>query len=130
MLFCVKCGSELPSGASFCPVCGHAVEDGTRLDLPSVGINGRPMRKKMTALSRLARAMMFVGMGISAFAIFPLIWTIPMAEHYNRSILEGHDVSTAFKICSLILVSRVAGVLMLMDSKNNETNSTGANARI
>ena len=44
-----------------------------------------------------------------------LAWTLPMLKSYNRKKAEGLPIATGFKVCTLIFVSLVAGILMLCD---------------
>ena len=50
-----------------------------------------------------------------------LSWMIPMTVHYFKSIAKQEPLSLTYKICSLIFVSPVAGILMLVnDGKINQ----------
>ena len=54
---------------------------------------------------------------IRAFSyLLPLCWQIPMTIVYFEKIKNGERVGTGFKVCSLIFVSIVAGILMLCDN--------------
>lgn len=56
-------------------------------------------------------------MGLSFFLI-PLAWCIPMTVSYFKNVNNGAPVSTGVKVCSLIFVSMVGGILMLCDKEN------------
>lgn len=55
---------------------------------------------------------------IIVFTIISLItlsWCLPMTIVYFHKIKSGARIGTGFKICTLIFVSQVAGILMLCD---------------
>ncbi len=53
--------------------------------------------------------------------VVSLLWLIPMTVHYFKSVAKQQPVSLAFKICTIIFASPVAGVLMLLsDGKINQ----------
>lgn len=59
---------------------------------------------------------MIIGCISFAFLYLPtLIWTIPMTVYYWKKVNDNEPVGTAFKICSLLFVNIVAGILMLCD---------------
>ena len=100
--YCIKCGAPLPHGAPICLKCG--CEADTKAKGPST-------------LSTVAKAFMIVGCVVAGLeALLPLCWAIPMTLHYHRCLEEGKPVSTAFKVCSLLFVNTVAGILMLCDN--------------
>lgn len=50
--------------------------------------------------------------------LISLVWKIPMTVRYCKSIdKSGLPVGTGFKICSLLFVSMIAGILMLCDNE-------------
>ena len=52
---------------------------------------------------------------ILILTIVRLAYVIPMTIVYRRKTLKLQDVSVAFKVCTLIFVNLVAGILMLCD---------------
>lgn len=54
---------------------------------------------------------------LCVFGFIPLAWQIPMTVVYFKRTKNEQDVSIAFKICALIFVSPIAGILMLCDNK-------------
>lgn len=107
MKYCTKCGNELYDEAVICPKCGCAVE-GTNLY--------RSQSDGKSTLKLLTKIFMMLGCVMSAFlCLIPLCWTIPMTLNYLRKSKNGEPISTTFKVCTLIFVSLVAGILMLCD---------------
>lgn len=110
-MYCTNCGKELSDEAIICPACGTP----TGKELIVTSINSQS-----TTLSTFTKVFMILGCVLSAFhLLIPLCWTIPMTVKYFRSIRESKPVSTAFKVCSLLFVSLIAGILMLCDNKSS-----------
>ena len=109
MKYCTKCGNELMDEAVICPKCGCA----TGYQQPT----NNDGQKTPSTLKTVAKIFMIIGtvaMGLSLFLI-PLAWCIPMTVSYCNKVKKGEPISTGFKICSLLFVSLVAGILMLCD---------------
>lgn len=67
-------------------------------------------------LKTVAKAFLIVGCVASVFSfLIPLCWTIPMTVYYWRAVSERRRVGLGFKICTLLFVNTVAGILMLCD---------------
>lgn len=45
-----------------------------------------------------------------------LSWCIPMTVKYSKALRNGRRLGTGFKVCSLLFVSGIAGILMLCDN--------------
>ncbi len=110
MKYCKKCGAQIEDESVVCVHCGCAV------DVPAN--NAQP-----STVQTVAKVFMILGCIVSAFYfLIPLCWTIPMTVKYCRSIEQNQPVSTAFKICSLLFVNLVAGILMLCDNGESQNN--------
>ncbi len=61
-----------------------------------------------------AKVFMILGTIIMAFSTLgiSLFWCVPMTVHYFRN---ASWVSTGFKVCTMLLVSMLAGIIMLFD---------------
>ncbi len=106
MKFCVKCGKELMDEAVICTGCGCAVEtEESKINKPS-------------GLSSVAKAFMVIGTVFTSLYLFfiPLAWCLPMTIVYFKKVNRGERISTGFKVCSLIFVNTIAGILMLCDN--------------
>lgn len=55
-----------------------------------------------------------IGMGVF---IIPLAWCIPMTVYYYKRIHRAEPVGIGFKVCALLFVGVIAGILMLCDEK-------------
>lgn len=52
----------------------------------------------------------------SVGVLLPLFYVIPMIVHYFKSTKNKKPLSTAFKICTLMFVNMIAGILMICDN--------------
>ncbi len=62
-----------------------------------------------------AKVLMILSTIVCGFAVIPLAWMIPMTVHYSRCIKQGRKVTTGFKVCTLLFVNTISGILMLCD---------------
>lgn len=46
-------------------------------------------------------------------ALIPFIWIIPMYCYFNKKIANFEPISVAFKVCTLLFVNMVSGILLL-----------------
>lgn len=108
MKYCTKCGNELVDEAVICSKCGCAIE------CQSIS---NDVQATSSGLKTAAKVFMIIGTVLMSliFYIVPLAWCLPMTISYCKKIKRGEKVSIAFKICSLLFVSLVAGILMLCD---------------
>lgn len=95
-----------------------------------------PERGKPTTLAIVAKVFMIIGCvfvtlySASACAVafeslwgfilglYPLAWCLPMTLNYCSKVKNREEVSVAFKICALLFVNLIAGILMLCDRDN------------
>ena len=106
MKYCTKCGNELMDEAVICPKCGCAT------GYQSISNN---VQASSSGLKTAAKILMIIGTVIMGLYIIPLAWCLPMTISYCNKIKRGEKISTGFKICSLLFVSLVGGILMLCD---------------
>ena len=107
MKYCTKCGNELMDEAVICPKCGCAT------GYQSL-VSNEP-EKTPSGLKIAAKILMIVGTVCMGLYIIPLAWCLPMTISYCNKIKRGEKISTGFKICTLLFVSLVGGILMLCD---------------
>ena len=72
--------------------------------------------KKPSDLLIAAKVLMIIFTVLSGFLILPLAWTIPMTVVYCSKLERGETIGVGFKICCLLFVNRIAGILMLCDT--------------
>lgn len=111
MKYCIYCGNQMADDANICTHCGKQVKNS----------NGEPIvikqrkDKEPAGMQTAAYILMIIATVISGFALIPLAWCIPMTISYNKHIKNGEPVDIAFKICTLLFVSLLAGIFMLVD---------------
>ena len=131
MKYCTKCGQQIPDEAQFCPKCGanqdfadpfNQNNNNQNFNQQSNNNYRRPEPGSYSAnLKSVALIFMILGTIVNTLlALIPLAWCLPMTLHYNQCIKEGRPVSVAFKVCSLIFCSLIAGILMLCDNDNQQ----------
>ncbi len=110
MKYCTKCGTQLYDEAVICTNCGCATGFNNARSLSS--------GSKNEGLKTAAKVLMIVGtVFTSLYGFFiPLAWCLPMTLSYFKKVKNGEPVSTGFKVCSLLFVNTVAGILMLCDN--------------
>lgn len=52
---------------------------------------------------------------VSGFVLIPLIWCIPMTIHVYKAYKGEEDLSVGFKVCVLLFVNLIGGILLLCD---------------
>ena len=104
MKYCSKCGAEIVDEAVVCPKCGCMVENRQAV-----------VAEEMPGIRTAAKIFMILGCVLMGMWLIPLCWTLPMTLSYCGKIKTHRHVSTGFKICCLLFVSLVGGVLMLCD---------------
>lgn len=113
MKYCAHCGNEVLDEAIVCPKCGCSVD----YEIKRKPAQASTADDKLT-LRLIAKVFMIIGtvvMGIGLFLI-PLAWCLPMTIAYSNKIKNNEPVSIGFKVCVLIFVNVIAGVLMLCDN--------------
>ena len=103
MKYCSKCGSELLDEAVICVRCDCATEEYTFA------------KQGNSVLITLIKVFMIVGTVASGFFLIPLAWCIPLTISYFNKAKNNLPISTGFKVCCLLFVNLIAGILMLCD---------------
>lgn len=112
MRYCSKCGEQIEDNAKFCPNCGSAQEG-------VVEVPQNQQQAKTADMKTIAKVFMVLGCILSAFYfLIPLCWTVPMTVCYFQNVKQHRPVSVTFKVCTLLFVSLIAGILMLCDKED------------
>ena len=114
MKYCSKCGAELFDEAVVCVKCGCPVGN---------SVVTRPSQAatcQSSGMKTAVKVLMIVGTVMMAFWTFciGLAWCLPMTLSYCGKVKRGEAISTGFKVCTLLFVSLIAGILMLCDNNN------------
>lgn len=124
MKYCKHCGAQVRDEAIFCPACGCSTEDQTSFTNKNKESGLQIAAKIFMILSCALTApgflwMIIFGGWLAVIFLLPLSWRIPMTVEYIKSIKGTRPrVGIGFKICALLFVSLVAGILMLCDSQD------------
>lgn len=112
MKYCTKCGAEILDEAVICPHCGCMTNESLQVVSKSNGME--------TAV----KVFMIIGCVASAFLyLIPLAWTIPMTVIIINRLKKHQPIGMAFKVCTLLFCSLVAGILLLcMDTEKYTHN--------
>ena len=98
---CSRCGSVCVDEAVLCVNCGCAFE-----------------RTAVSGLKKAAKVLMIISTVFLGLYILPLAWCLPMTISYSKSIKKGKRIGTGFKVCTLLFVNLIAGILLLCDDEN------------
>ena len=55
--------------------------------------------------------------------LIPLAWQIPMTVVVGKKMKTGEQIGTGFKVCVLLFVNIIAGILLLCRQEDNNNNS-------
>ena len=143
-MFCKHCGTQIDDNSAFCTNCGkpviktdivdtdlfkdlntkHCTNCGAQISEDAVvcvncGCSAVTKPTETSAISIVAKVFLIIGCVLSGFyLLIPLCWTIPMTVHYCRSLNDRKPVGVGFKVCTLLFVSTIAGILMLCDNNS------------
>ena len=109
-MYCTKCGAEIMNEAVICPKCGCYTHNFNQQ------ITQTKKETNSSGLKTVAKVFMIISCVIMGFWLIPLAWTLPMTLSYCDKIKRGEKVGTGFKVCTLLFVSGIAGILMLCDN--------------
>ncbi len=106
--FCSHCGKEVNPDAVVCVHCGCSLK-------PNGGSANSGLSDGMKTAIKI---FMILGVISQAFLLIPLIWCIPMYMKVNKYLNGEEELSTGYKVCVLIFVNLIAGILLLMDGND------------
>ncbi|MFA6874510.1 MAG: zinc-ribbon domain-containing protein [Bacilli bacterium] len=112
MKYCSHCGAELLDDAVVCPKCGCAVNNATVKEATTESV-----KSEEDTLGMVAKVFLLISCICMGFCIIPLAWCIPITVSIWHSLDEKRPISVGTKVCALIFVSQIAGILLLCDDK-------------
>ena len=104
MKFCQKCGKEIIDEAVICPGCGCAVSDAKK---ENGGNDGLAVASKI---------FLIIGCIAQGWLLLPLAWCLPNTISVCKRMKNNEPVGTGLKVCSLLFVSMIGGILLLCRS--------------
>ena len=115
MKYCTNCGSPISETAKFCGNCGVPAAGQTgeaeRVYEPPYYENG-PRRRDDGMVTVIKVFLILSCIGLGMFLI-PLAWCIPMTVSIFRKLNSGEPIDTGLKVCTLLFVNLIAGILLL-----------------
>lgn len=110
MKYCTYCGNELLDEAIICPKCGCPTEI-YQSSKENQNITSSQNSQNVINIFYILGCILT---GIITYFI-GFAWTIPMTIIYFKKVKNNEQISIAFKVCSLIFVSQIAGIIMLCE---------------
>ncbi len=115
MKYCKVCGHELSEDANFCPSCGYPAENSPYLS------KAEQEYKDSKGLELAIKIFLVIGCVILGFSILGLLWGVPMTVYAFRQLKDHKHIGVAFKVCTLLFLSLVAGILLLFRNEKGRT---------
>jgi len=111
MKYCTNCGNEMQDGEAFCSRCGKPA-DGQVAPAP---VQSAPMKDDQATLNTVIKVFMIIGCIINAcYFLIPLLWCVPMTISAFKKMERGERIGTGFKVCTLLFVNLIAGILLVI----------------
>lgn len=118
MKYCKNCGEKLDDDAKFCPKCGEKIK-ATKQEVQTTE-NTENTSANPDTLGSVAFVFMILSCIFLGVYLIPLIWCIPMTVCLNRQLKSGEPIGVGFKVCILIFVSLIAGILLLCRTEKSQ----------
>lgn len=117
MKYCGNCGTALADDANACSNCGTFTNTYSQ-SAQTANKATAPTPKAESGIVIAVKVLLILATVAQGWMLIPLAWCIPMTISYFNSIKENRPVSMALKICTLLFVSQIAGILMLCDQEH------------
>ena len=102
MKFCQNCGAEIDENAVVCTNCGCAIAPEKKEPTPATD-----------GLAIAIKIFLIIGCIAQGWMILPLAWCLPITIMTFKKFKSGEKIGTGLKVCALLLVNTIAGILML-----------------
>lgn len=110
MKYCIYCGTELSDDAGFCTNCGKQVGVQAAQPVQPVQQDDHQALKTIIYVFYVISTVM---LAISTLCI-SLAWCLPMMRRVRERMDANVPVGMALKVCTLLFVNTVAGILLLV----------------
>lgn len=81
------------------------------------GENFADLEQSGVDMAQFLKIVRTIYIAASVFCLIPLIWILPMRKKIVKAINEGTTLTTGFKVCTLLFVNLVVGILLLCSSE-------------
>ena len=105
MRFCQKCGKEIMDEAVICPGCGC-----------DVSIEKKVENGGRDGLAVASKIFLILGCIAQGWLLLPLAWCLPITISICGRMKRGEAVGTGLKVCALLFVNLIGGILLLCRS--------------
>ena len=110
-MFCKNCGKEINDNAVICPKCGVPTNN-------FKGLKKHGGAHANEGMSLAIKIFLIISCVASIFSfLIPLAWCLPMTIRYFRAVENGEELGAGYKVCVLLFVNTIAGILMLCDKQ-------------
>lgn len=106
-MFCKNCGIAVTYDEVYCHNCGAALKP----TYEERAANAK--NEDRSTLGTIALVFAIISCVIMGFALFPLAWAVPMTVSMSRKLKNGQPISVGFKVCTLLFLNSVSGILLL-----------------
>lgn len=117
MKYCQYCGEALDDAARFCVKCGRkTVELANKAGVwqqEAEQVSAPPSALYNSGPDSVSRVFMIVCCVLLSLMIVPMSWCIPMTVILCKKLREHRVIGTGFKVCIMLFVSIVSGILLL-----------------
>lgn len=107
MKFCQNCGKEIADEAVICTGCGCAIAKKSKGDGGNDG------------LAVASKIFLILGCIAQGWLLIPLAWCLPITISVCNRMKRNEPVGTGLKVCSLLFVNTIAGILLLCRSEKD-----------
>jgi len=105
MKYCSHCGAEIDDDAVVCVKCGCKVASSND-------------SSSSDTLDTVIKVFMIICTVCWGFTIIALAWCIPMTISVFNSMKNKTPISVAMKVCTLLFVGLIPGILLLCRKEN------------
>ena len=126
-MYCKNCGNQVDDKAVICTKCGCLTDLGEKMNFNQQNPTHKSTQKSENTantnntLGLIAKILMIISTVACGFYIIPLAWMLPMTINLSNKLKNNEPISVGFKICILLFVNTIAGVLLLcMKDENNQ----------
>ena len=106
MKYCQSCGAEIHENAVICTKCGCSTVN----EKTSAGKGGND------GLAVASKVFLILGCIVQGFFLIPLAWCLPITISICGRMKRGESVGAGLKVCALLFVNLIGGILLLCRS--------------
>ncbi len=106
MKFCSSCGAEVNEKAVICTKCGCSL----------VEEKNSGEKKGNDGLAVASKIFLILGCIAQGWLLIPLAWCLPITTSICGKMKRGEPVGTGLKVCALLFVNLIGGILLLCRS--------------